>query len=103
MYAPWLRKVATGHLTLLAVCRLPAHHQNIHVAHVILDGLIDSQTARDYLLGSGSGSDGDKRLRFPDKTVLLPDEVAKTYLFLAQQAPSAWTFEVDLRPAKEKF
>lgn len=63
---------------------------------MILDGLIDSDTARKYLLGRSD-------LRFPDNSVLIPDEVAKTYLFLAQQAPSAWTFEVDLRPAKEKF
>ncbi|WFD35973.1 hypothetical protein MCUN1_002844 [Malassezia cuniculi] len=61
--------------------------KNIHVAHVIVDGLIESKIAQDKL----GLKDGE---RFPDGT---------TWLFLAQQHPSTWTFELDLRPAHEHF
>lgn len=31
------------------------------------------------------------------------EAVGKTYLYLAQQEPTLWTHELDLRPAQEKF
>lgn len=31
------------------------------------------------------------------------EAVGKTYLWLAQQEPTLWTHELDLRPAQEKF
>jgi hypothetical protein len=36
-------------------------------------------------------------------TMLAPDAIAETYWQLHQQHPSAWTQELDLRPAPEKF
>lgn len=63
----------------------------IHVAHTLIDGLIWSpQTRRRF--------DG----------VLEPDcldayDVAASYLHLAEQPPSAWTHELDLRPASERW
>ena len=38
----------------------------------------------------------------PD-SFLDPDEIAKTYLQVAQQHRSAWTWEVELRPWVERF
>lgn len=70
--------------------------QNIHIAHIVIDGLIDSSAARKHLGLSDSEY-------FHGDTVVDPREAAKAYLFLAQQAPSAWTFEMDLRPAREHF
>lgn len=35
-----------------------------------------------------------------ESRVLSPDVIAQTYLFLHQQDCSAWTLELDLRPAK---
>ena len=62
----------------------------IHVAHVILDGLIDEpQTDRRF---------GPARSARMD-----PDSVAAAYLGLASQHPSAWTQEMDLRPFAERF
>lgn len=69
---------------------------NIHVAHIIVDGLIDSQEARDFL-GLEKGQ------RFATHSVLRPEEMAKTWLFLASQNQSTWTFEMDMRPAREHF
>ncbi|CEQ42283.1 SPOSA6832_04068 [Sporobolomyces salmonicolor] len=36
-----------------------------------------------------------------EKQRLSPDSIARTYLFLHQQTPDAWTLELDLRPAGE--
>jgi NAD(P)-dependent dehydrogenase (short-subunit alcohol dehydrogenase family) len=56
--------------------------QGIHVAHVVIDGVI------------GTGRDA---------TTLDPNAIAETYWQLHRQDPSAWTQELDLRPATEKF
>ena len=63
--------------------------QGIHVAHVVLDGLIDA-VQTDQRFGPGS-----RRMD--------PDALARAYLYLATQHPSAWTHELDLRPAAERF
>ncbi len=64
--------------------------KGVHVAHVVLDGLIDEpQTDRRF--GSAQSARMD------------PDRVARTYLELASQHPSAWTHEMDLRPFSERF
>jgi NAD(P)-dependent dehydrogenase (short-subunit alcohol dehydrogenase family) len=63
--------------------------QGIHVVHVVLDGLIDAAQT-DQRFGPGS-----RRMD--------PDALARAYLYLATQHPSAWTHELDLRPAAERF
>ena len=65
--------------------------QGIHVAHIIIDGMIDTAWVRSMV--------PDKA----DHTFLLPDAIAETYWQLHQQNSSAWTLELDLRPAVEKF
>ncbi|MDJ0839974.1 MAG: SDR family NAD(P)-dependent oxidoreductase [Acidobacteriota bacterium] len=61
----------------------------VHVASVVVDGLIDTPRVRGMF-----GEDGPK---------LKPDAIAETYWQLHRQDPSAWTLELDLRPAAEKF
>ncbi len=63
--------------------------QGIHVAHVVIDGMIDAATT-DRLAGPGS-----QRMD--------PEAIARAYLYLAGQHPSAWTHELDLRPSSERF
>jgi NAD(P)-dependent dehydrogenase (short-subunit alcohol dehydrogenase family) len=63
--------------------------QGIHVAHVVIDGMIDAATT-DRLAGPGS-----QRMD--------PEAIARAYLYLASQHPSAWTHELDLRPSSERF
>ena len=63
--------------------------KGIHVAHVVLDGLIDApQTDRRFAAASGARMD--------------PDAVAEVYLGLSRQSPTAWTHELDLRPFDER-
>lgn len=65
--------------------------KGIHVAHVIVDGLIESDRFRDALQERG-----------PD-SLLKPADIAATYLHLYRQPRSAWTQELDVRPWVEKF
>ncbi len=64
--------------------------QGIHVAHVVIDGIIWSDRARAH-----AGAD--------ERNCLKPDAIAETYLQLVRQERSAWTQELDLRPDVEKF
>lgn len=67
------------------------HPQNIHIAHFIIDGGVES-AAR----GRVSAADN------PDSW-LDPDAIAATYLHVLKQPRNAWTWEVELRPWVETF
>lgn len=69
--------------------------QGIHVAHVVVDGMIDGTFARSIAPDIQTLLDGD--------AILKPDEIAKNYVWLHNQQRSAWTFELDLRPWKENW
>lgn len=62
----------------------------IHVAHVVIDGQIDTPA-----LGDSREVDSDR--------VLDPDAIADSYWHLVEQDRSAWTLELDLRPHTEPF
>lgn len=64
--------------------------QGVHVAHVILDGIIWSERSR--------------ALHGVEKEACLdPDDIARAYRGLVEQPKSAWTHELDLRPSVEGF
>lgn len=65
--------------------------ENIHVAHVIIDGQIRSEKYEQLLEERG-----------PD-SLLEPSAIAEQYWQLHRQDRSAWTQELDLRPWVEKF
>lgn len=69
--------------------------KNIHVAHVVIDGMIDSRFIRENLPGVDRARDAD--------AILAPDEIARHYVWLHRQHRSAWTHELDLRPWKETW
>ncbi len=67
----------------------------IHVAHVVIDGAIDTRFVAD---------------NFPERYatkaydgILSPDAIADNYWHLHRQQRSAWTHELDLRPWTETF
>ncbi|MEQ1516565.1 MAG: SDR family NAD(P)-dependent oxidoreductase [Usitatibacteraceae bacterium] len=64
--------------------------RGVHVAHVLLDGQIDSVKTTQR-----SGAAVAQRMD--------PDAIADAYFFLAGQPRSAWTQELDLRTAVERF
>jgi NAD(P)-dependent dehydrogenase (short-subunit alcohol dehydrogenase family) len=69
--------------------------RNIHVAHSIIDGPIDT----DFIATRVPDIDA---MRAAD-AVLSPDEIARAYVMLHKQHRSAWTHELDLRPWTESF
>jgi NADP-dependent 3-hydroxy acid dehydrogenase YdfG len=69
--------------------------QNIHVAHIVVDGAIDT----DFI-----------RTSFPERYalkeqdgILNPDHIAENYWYVHNQPRDAWTFELDLRPYMERW
>ncbi|MGI9484319.1 MAG: glucose 1-dehydrogenase, partial [Geminicoccaceae bacterium] len=69
--------------------------KGVHVAHVIIDGGINGERLQKRApdIVERLGEDG----------LLDPDAIADAYWHLHTQARTAWTFELDLRPAKESF
>ncbi|HBK08434.1 MAG TPA: short-chain dehydrogenase [Acetobacteraceae bacterium] len=68
----------------------------IHVAHVVVDGAIDTEFARQRAPGtyeSRKAVDG----------ILNPDSIAENYWILHKQPRDAWTHELDLRPWTEAW
>jgi NAD(P)-dependent dehydrogenase (short-subunit alcohol dehydrogenase family) len=69
--------------------------QGVHVAHVVIDGVIEGDYAAtnfaEYVRSKG------------DDGLLAVNDVADAYWTLHRQPRSAWTHELDLRPFKEPF
>jgi len=65
--------------------------EGIHVAYVVIDGVIDMPTTRAFF--------ADR----PDEFFLAPAAIAEAYFHVAHQDRSAWTFQMDLRPFGERW
>jgi NAD(P)-dependent dehydrogenase (short-subunit alcohol dehydrogenase family) len=65
--------------------------KGIHVAHVIIDGVIDTPNVRKTFKPSAKDP------------LLQSDSIADAYWQLIQQERSAWSLEIDLRPHTEAF
>jgi len=61
--------------------------KGVHVAFVVLDGVIETERTSGFKIDSK----------------LVPDEIAQAYLSLINQPKNAWTQEMDLRPYNEKW
>jgi NAD(P)-dependent dehydrogenase (short-subunit alcohol dehydrogenase family) len=86
--------LAVGKFGLRALAQSLAREfspQGIHVAHVIIDGQIDTPRAREMFKGRDPA------------TMLAPDAIAETFFQLHSQPASSWTLEMDVRPRTEKF
>jgi NAD(P)-dependent dehydrogenase (short-subunit alcohol dehydrogenase family) len=86
--------LAVGKFGLRALAQSMAREfgpQGVHVAHVIIDGQIDTARVREMV--------GEREAH----TMLHPDAIAETYWNLHAQDPTAWTLELDLRPSVESF
>lgn len=69
--------------------------KGIHVAHTVIDGPMDGAFIRGLL--------PDWPQRLAEGRLLVPDEVAKAYVWLHKQHRSAWTHELDFRPWAESW
>ncbi len=62
----------------------------IHIAHVLLDGIIDTAKSRELH-------------NLDPAKMMLPEDIASQYFALVNQPKSTWTHELDLRPSTEGF
>lgn len=69
--------------------------QGVHVAHIIVDGLIDGQRAKQFL--------AEHLDSLGEQGALSPDAIAQAFAFIHGQERSAWTHELDLRPFREAW
>ncbi len=69
--------------------------KGIHVAHVVVDGLIDTPVIRERFAAQIAS--------LPADGALSPEAIGQAYVDLHHQHRSAWSFEIDLRPWSEKF
>ncbi len=69
--------------------------KGIHVGHIIVDGMIDSDAVRSKF--------SDKTAALPAGGMLNPDHIADAYWGMHAQPRDAWTFEMDLRPSVEQW
>ncbi|MDX1496759.1 MAG: SDR family NAD(P)-dependent oxidoreductase [Salinisphaeraceae bacterium] len=69
--------------------------KSIHVAHVIVDGVVDGDRIRSFMPQwlEAKGENGS----------INPADVAEAYWNIHQQHRTTWTHELDLRPFKENF
>ncbi|KXN92489.1 hypothetical protein AN958_07436 [Leucoagaricus sp. SymC.cos] len=71
--------------------------ENIHVAHAIIDGGEPYRSWARVSLSKGPEWEQNEDVR------LNAESIANSYLYLVKQDRSAWTWELDLRPAHEKW
>jgi NAD(P)-dependent dehydrogenase (short-subunit alcohol dehydrogenase family) len=69
--------------------------RGIHVAHVVVDGAIDTEFIRSNFPERYASKEQDG--------ILNPEHIADAYWMLHRQPRDAWTHELDLRPWMEKF
>ncbi len=69
--------------------------RGIHVAHLVVDGAIDTQFIRENLPQKYALKD--------NQGIVQPESIAATYWNLHKQPRDAWTHELDIRPWIEEF
>jgi NAD(P)-dependent dehydrogenase (short-subunit alcohol dehydrogenase family) len=69
--------------------------KGIHVAHVVIDGMIDTELTAQRV--------DDPEAKRREQAILHPDHIAGNYWHLHTQPRSAWTHELDLRPWVERW
>lgn len=69
--------------------------EGVHVAHVVIDGAIDTPWIRENF--------AELVAQRPPDGLLSPDAIAENYWMLHAQPRNAWTFEIDLRPFDERW
>ena len=71
--------------------------KGIHVAHIVVDGMVDAPDTLGKMLGEEMFNELREKVGMENDGLILPERIAETYFHLAQQHRSAWTHEVDIR------
>ncbi len=76
--------------------------KGIHVAHVLIDGAVDAPDTLGKMLGVEQFQKFRETRGMEHDGLILPEKIAETYLHLAQQHRSTWSFEVDIRSFSDR-
>ena len=71
--------------------------KGIHVAHIVVDGMVDAPDTLGKMLGEELFQQLRETRGMEHDGLILPTSVADTYYYLSQQHRSAWTHEIDIR------
>jgi NAD(P)-dependent dehydrogenase (short-subunit alcohol dehydrogenase family) len=99
---PGFAAFASAKFGLRAVAQSMARElgpKNIHVAHLVIDGGVDSEAIRKRM----RARIGDSVDSLPADSLIQTSSIAQAYWNLHLQPRDAWTHELDLRPALEKW
>lgn len=72
-------------------------HQNIHVAHILIDSAVNAPDTLGKLLGPERFAKLLEAKAHGKDELMEPGAIAETYFHIAHQHRSAWTFELDMR------
>jgi NAD(P)-dependent dehydrogenase (short-subunit alcohol dehydrogenase family) len=75
--------------------------RGIHVAHIVIDGAIETEFV-EGIMNSRAGP-GKYEEALAKDGILRPAAIAENYVHLHRQPKNAWTFELDLRPWVERW
>ena len=76
--------------------------KGIHVAHIVIDGSVDAPDTLGKLLGPERFQKLRETRGNEHDGLMLPAQIAETYLHLARQHRSTWTHEIDLRSFSDR-
>jgi NAD(P)-dependent dehydrogenase (short-subunit alcohol dehydrogenase family) len=76
--------------------------KGIHVVHIVIDGAVDAPDTLGKMLGPEKFQQLRETRGNEHDGLMLPAQIAKTYLHLAQQHRSTWTFEIDIRAFSDR-
>ena len=76
--------------------------KGIHVVHIVIDGAVDAPDTLGKMLGPERFQQLRETRGNEHDGLMLPTQIAETYLHLARQHRSTWTFEIDLRAFSDR-
>ena len=72
-------------------------NKGIHIAHIIIDGMVDAPDTLGKVLGPELYQKLREEKGMEKDGLVLPENVANTYFHLYKQHRSTWTHEIDIR------
>ena len=76
--------------------------KGIHVVHIVIDGAVDAPDTLGKMLGAERFQQLRETRGNEHDGLMLPAQIAETYVHLARQHRSTWTHELDLRAFSDR-
>jgi NAD(P)-dependent dehydrogenase (short-subunit alcohol dehydrogenase family) len=76
--------------------------KGIHIVHIVIDGAVDAPDTLGKMLGPERFQQLREAKGQEHDGLILPAQLAETYLHLAKQHRSTWTHEIDVRAFSDR-